>query len=104
MSGTIDSMWTQLLPIFFSVIIPLFFIWGIIDTSLLLRQGGSKLKRGIKIASKPLEPEIFNFFESLQEVIIEKRKLLFKEITVGFILSNGRERLIQIRKEKWRTS
>ncbi len=95
--------WSRLLPLTFFTIIPIF-IWGIIDTSLLMRQGGSKLRRGIKLASKPLEPGIFNFLEALQEVAIEKRTLLFKEFTVGFILINGRERLVQIRKERWRTS
>lgn len=98
-----DFPWGLLIPIilFASILI---FMWGILDTSLLIRQGGSKLKRGIKLASKPLEPEFFNFLETLEEEVEEKKQILFKEVTVGFIRIHGRERLIHARKSRWRTS
>lgn len=99
----LERAWQTLLFASFWVAVVSFF-WGLIDTYMLLSKSRQKLKRGFRIAAKPLSPDVRLYLESLQENVYETKRVLFKDVTVGFILVNGRERLIQIRKEKWRTS
>lgn len=103
MSDILEHIWqTLLFASFWIAVVSLF--WGWIDTYLLLSKSRQKLKRGFRIAAKPLSPDARLYLESLQENVYETKRIFFKDVTIGFILANGRERLIQIRKEKWRTS
>ncbi len=79
------------------------FIWGILDTTFLLKRTG-KIKRGIKIWSEPLPATMHTFLENLTDEIIEKRKYLFFSSVVGFILAKNGEVLIQYRRKGWGTS
>jgi hypothetical protein len=103
MPDFLERTWQTLLFASFWIAVVSFF-WGWIDTYLLLSKSRQKLKRGFRIAAKPLSPDVRLYLESLPENVYEMKRILFKDVTVGFILVNGRERLIQIRNERWRTS
>lgn len=78
-------------------------IWGMIDTVFIIRLSG-KMKRGVRLFTKPLPEPTKQFLQSLATDVVVKRKMLIGEATVGFIRVQGNERLIQSRKPRWRTS
>ncbi|RMD47486.1 MAG: hypothetical protein D6835_07270 [Candidatus Thermofonsia bacterium] len=99
----LERAWQTLLFASFWIAVVSFF-WGWIDTYMLLSKSRQKLKRGFRIVAKPISPDVRLYLESLQENVYETKQIFFKDVTVGFILVNGRERLIQIRNARWRTS
>ena len=103
---TLESYWIRVVMISFFAAFPFFFL-GVIQTILLLRQSGDKLKRGVKLYSRPLTSQEQEFLQKVQEDIFTKRKqqfLTFIENIVGFIRVKDDERLIQFRRPKWGTS
>jgi hypothetical protein len=74
-------------------------IWAGIDIPKLLKPEGT-IKRGVKILSRPLRPEVKQFLLSLTSDIIERRKSLFRERISGFIRVNDNEAVI-VYRDKW---
>lgn len=103
---TIQFIWQRALMISFFAAFPFFFL-GAIQTFLLLKRGGNRIKRGLKIYSRPLTKEELEYLQNIETDIFTKRKqqfLSFIENTVGFIRVQDSERLIQFRKPRWSTS
>jgi hypothetical protein len=100
--AVLRSIWMGL--ILFSVLlaIPSFF-WGFVDLIALMRYEG-KIKRGIKVWSKPLADELRKYLLSLSNPIIETRKNWFFETKIGFIRVENYEALIFYRRPHWGTS
>ncbi len=106
MWDTLEFYWWRALMISFFAAFPIFFL-GIIQTILLLRRNSNRLKRGMKLFSRPLTNQELEFLQKMDEDIFTKRKqqfLPFIENIVGFIRTKGNERLIQFRKPRWGTS
>lgn len=88
-------------PLF--VLMMILTIWGMVDTVFIIRLQG-KMKRGIRLFERPLPETTKQFLHALPTDIVVKRKMMIGEATVGFIRVQGNERLMQIRKPRWRTS
>lgn len=98
----LKTVWWNLLIVSFFVAIISFF-WGFVDLILLMRYKG-KIKRGIKVWSKPLSDDFRNYFLSLQNDIVETRKTWFHESKIRFIRIENREVIIYSRRPHWGTS
>ena len=103
---TLEFYWWRVFMISFFAAFPFFFL-GVIQTFLLLRRTGNRLKRGVKLYSRTLTSQELEFLQKMDKDIFTKRKqqfLSFVENIVGFILARENERLIQFRKPRWGTS
>jgi len=98
----LKSLWSGLLLLSFFLAV-LSFFWGFVDLIFLVRYEG-KLKRGIKIWSKPLSDELRKYLSTLSQDVIETRKIWFSDRKVGFIRVENQEVLIHYRRPKWGTS
>jgi hypothetical protein len=99
---SLKSIWFNLIILSFFVAVISFF-WGIPDMILLMRFGG-KIKRGIKVWSKPLSREAQQYLCSITADVIEKRKTWISDTRIGFIRVDNKEVLIQYRRPHWSTS
>lgn len=103
---TLEFYWWRILMISVFATFP-FLALGTIQTVLLLRRNSRRLKRGIKLFSRPLTQEEREYLQNIDANVVTKRKqqfLTFLENIRGFILINNNERLIQFRKPRWGTS
>jgi len=76
------------------------FVWGIIDTIMLLRKGG-KLKRGFIIWRRRLSRNERLYLRHLASIYVPERKISTEQ---GFIKVSDREALISYRRIFWKTS
>ncbi len=98
-----ESLLSSFIPFGMFIMVGIF-IWGVFDTTFLLKRTGN-IKRGVKIWSEPLSEATRDFFENLSEDIVEERKHLFlPSMVVGFIIAKNGEVLVQYRRKNWRTS
>ncbi|WP_420632078.1 hypothetical protein [Candidatus Leptofilum sp.] len=100
---TMEFIWSRLLIFSFWLAIPCV-ILGFIEMMLLVRKGGTKLKRGFKIYGRSLSTNERNFLESLNKDIETKEKSLLWKYEWGSIRRINNEILVQFRSPKWRTS
>jgi hypothetical protein len=98
----LKTVWWNLLIISFFVAIISFF-WGFVDLIILMCYKG-KIKRGIKVWSKPLSDDFRNYLLALQNDIVETRKTWFHESKIRFIRIENREVIIYSRRPHWGTS
>lgn len=101
--GLVEFLWSRLLfySLWFSI---LCLILGIIETTLLIRKGGTKLKRGFKIYGRPLTIKEKEFLQALNEDIFTKDKIFLGTFDRGFIRQKNSEYLIRSRSYDWRTA
>jgi len=92
--------WLLIISLFVAI---LSFVWGFFDLYYLMRYEG-KIKRGIKVWSKPLSDDLRNYLLTLSSDVIETKKTLFFETKTGFIRIENREALIYYRRPHWGTS
>lgn len=100
--AVLRSIWNGLLVISFPVAVVSFF-WGFFDLYFFIRYEG-KIKRGIKVWSKPLSDNLRNYLLTLSSDVIETKKALFFERKTGFIRVENDEALIYYRRPHWSTS
>ena len=98
----LTPIWWALLVISFFISVVSFF-WGILDLIVLMRFDG-KIKRGVKIWSKPLPLGVRLYLSSLDKAVIEKRKIWFFEREIGFIRVENNEALVRYQRPNWSTS
>lgn len=103
MFETLELLWSRLLMITFWLTIPCFFL-GFIEMMLLVRKGGTKLKRGFRIYGRSLSTKERTFLESLNEDIETKEKSLLWKHDWGAVRRINNEILVQFRSPKWRSS
>lgn len=100
--AVLRSIWMG--SILLSFLLAIFsFFWGFFDLIFLMRYEG-KIKRGIKVWSKPLSDDLRKYLLSLPSDIIETRKTLFFVTKTGFIRVENQEALIYCRRPHWGTS
>ena len=92
----------NLIPILLFLEIPVF-IWGIIDTTLLMRPKG-KLKRGIRVWKEQLDPVMVQNLKNLQENKIVKERRIFSSRITWFVLVEQEQRLINPDRKWFSTS
>jgi hypothetical protein len=96
------SIWGGVLVFSFFVAV-LSFFWGFFDLYFLMRYEG-KIKRGIKVWSKPLSDDFRKYLLALSSDVIETKKTWFFERKTGFIRIENHEVVIYYRRPHWRTS
>lgn len=103
MLETVEFLWSRLLfySFWFSM---LCLILGIIETTLLIRKGGTKLKRGFRIYGRPLTIKEKEFLQALNEDIFTEDKIFLGTFDRGFIRQKNSEYLIRSRSYDWRTA
>lgn len=79
-------------------------ILGFIQMMLLVRKGGTRLKRGFKIYGRPLKIEEREFIQSLHEDIFTQEEAFFGPLDLGFIRQNNHEILVWANSLDWRSS
>jgi FtsH-binding integral membrane protein len=67
--------------------------WSIIDVSILVRPNG-KIKRGIRIRTRPLSLVAKQYLLSISKDMVERRKTFFGERVSGFICAKDKEIII----------
>lgn len=98
----VEFLWSRLLfySLWFSI---LCLILGIIETTLLIRKGGKKLKRGCKIYGRPLNNKEKEFLQALNEDIFTEDKIFLGTFDRGFIRRKKTEYLMRSRSYDLRT-
>lgn len=79
------------------------FIWGIVDMNYLIRPAG-KIKRGVRIWSEPLPPEICDYLRKLAGSMEAGPKASSQARGISFIRVEEEKVLVRCQRPKWRTS
>ncbi|MCA9954599.1 MAG: hypothetical protein KC434_07760 [Anaerolineales bacterium] len=103
MLETLDFLWSKLLITVLWFTIPCL-ILGVIQMMLLVRKGGTRLKRGFKIYGRPLKVEEREFLQSLEEDIFTEEEVFYGTLDYGFIRQNNQGILIWANSFDWRSS
>ena len=103
MLETLDFLWSKLLISALWFTIPCL-ILGVVQMMLLVRKGGTRLKRGFKIYSRPLKVEEREFLQSLEEDIFTEEEVFYGTLDYGFIRQNNQGILIWANSFDWRSS